>query len=42
MDMLESDMKLLLDSLHCSSFDTDQQIEALKTLAKLCNDGEYN
>ena len=38
---MESDMKLLLDSLQCSTCDTDQQIVALKTLAMLCNNGEY-
>ena len=41
MDSLESDMKLLLDSLQCSTCDADQQIVALKTLAMLCNDGDY-
>ena len=42
MDSLKSDMQLLLDSLKCSPCDKDQQIDALKTLAMLCNNGKYD
>lgn len=40
MDSLESDMKLLLDALNFIQDDTDQQIQALKTLATMCSDGK--